>query len=55
MSSFAGVMHDITGNYFIPFSIVGLLLIPAALSSFTIQEKKYSIKYQPPSPVLTPP
>ena len=46
---FAGVMHDVTGNYLIPFSIVGLLLIPAALSSFTIQEKKYSIKYQPPS------
>ncbi len=49
---FAGEMYDITGSYMLPFSIAGLLLIPAALSAFTIQEKKYSMKYQRPTPVL---
>ena len=48
----AGYMYDIFESYFLPFSIAGLLLIPAALSSFTIREKKYSIRYQSPSPTL---
>ena len=43
---FAGVMHDITGNYDIPFAIVGSLLFLASLSAFSIKEKKYSSKYQ---------
>ncbi len=49
---FAGEMRDITGGYDLPFAIVGLLLVPAALSAFTIREKKYSMKYQSPTPVL---
>ncbi len=49
---FGGEMRDVTGSYFIPFAIVGLMLIPAALSSFTIREKKYSIRYQEPEPAL---
>ena len=51
---FAGEMRDLTGSYFLPFAIAGLLLVPAALSAFTIREKKYSIKYQSPSPALAP-
>lgn len=47
---FGGEMRDLTGSYFIPFAAVGLLLIPAALSSFTIREKRYSTRYQSPSP-----
>ncbi len=49
---FGGEMRDLTGSYFIPFAMVGLMLIPAALSSFTIREKKYSIRYQEPEPAL---
>ena len=49
---FGGEMRDLTGSYFIPFAIVGLMLIPAALSSFTIRERKYSIRYQEPEPAL---
>jgi len=49
---FGGEMRDLTGSYAIPFAIVGMLLIPAALSSFAIREKKYSIRYQSLSPTL---
>jgi MFS family permease len=41
-----GVLRDLTGSYDIPFTIAGLLLIAAALASFSIQEKKYSARYQ---------
>ena len=43
---FAGIMYDVTGSYTLPFAIAGLILIPAALSAFSIQERKYSMKYQ---------
>jgi MFS family permease len=48
----AGMLRDITGSYDLPFAIGGFLLLPAALSSLSIREKKYSAKYQsvPPSP-----
>ena len=42
----AGVLYDSTGSYLIPFVIAGSLLIPASLSAFTINEKKYSVRYQ---------
>ena len=42
----AGYLFDLTGSYTIPFAIAGSLLFPAALVSFTIQERKYSIRYQ---------
>lgn len=42
----AGLMHDLTGSYAVPFAIAGVLLIPAALSAFSIREKKYSAKHQ---------
>jgi hypothetical protein len=41
---FAGLMRDLTGSYTIPFSIAGLLLLPAALSAFSIREKQYPVR-----------
>ena len=41
-----GVLFDHTGSYFLPFVIAGSLLFPAALSAYTINEKKYSNRYQ---------
>ena len=43
---FAGYLFDVTGSYTIPFAIAGSLLFPAALSAFTIKERKYSSRYQ---------
>jgi NADH:ubiquinone oxidoreductase subunit 6 (subunit J) len=46
----AGLLFDITGSYTLPFAIVGALLFPAAISAFTIKERKYSVRYQKPLP-----
>ena len=43
---FAGYMYDLTGSYDLPFSVAGLLLVVAAITAFSIREKKYSAKYQ---------
>ncbi len=43
----AGFLYDATGSYTIPFAIAGSLLFPAAISAFTIQERKYSMRYAP--------
>jgi MFS family permease len=67
---FAGLMRDLTGSYTLPFTLAGLLLIPAALSAFSIREYKYAAKAQsrsasinavdtstlppPPSPSIAP-
>lgn len=50
----AGVLYDVTGSYTVPFLIAGSLLFPAALSAFTIRERKYSARYQPPATVPSP-
>ena len=42
----AGFLFDLTGSYTLPFSIAGSLLFPAALAAFSINEKKYSIRYR---------
>jgi len=42
----AGLLFDITGSYVLPFAIVGALLFPAAISAFSIKERKYSARYQ---------
>jgi MFS family permease len=42
----AGLLYDITGSYTVPFAIFAALLIPAAISSFSVREKKYSARYQ---------
>ena len=41
----AGFLYAATGSYTIPFAIAGSLLFPAALSAFTIRERKYSSRY----------
>ena len=41
----AGVLYDLTGSYIMPFAIAGALLFPAALSAWTIRERKYSNRY----------
>ena len=41
-----GVLYDMTGSYLLPFSIAAAFLIPAAIASYTINEKKYSVRYQ---------
>ena len=43
----AGWLYDVTGSYTLPFTIIGSLLALAAVSAFTIREKKYSARYQP--------
>ena len=42
----AGILQYTTGSYTIPFLAVGALLFPAALSAFTINERRYSVRYQ---------
>ncbi|MDP7586985.1 MAG: MFS transporter [SAR202 cluster bacterium] len=42
----AGLLFDITGSYTLPFALVGALLLPAAISAFSIKERKYSSRYQ---------
>ena len=44
----AGWLYDVTGSYTLPFSIIGSLLGLAAISAFTIREKRYSARYQQP-------
>ena len=41
---FAGLMRDLTGSYTLPFTLAGLLLLPAALAAFSIREKQYSAR-----------
>ena len=44
----AGLLFDITGSYTLPFAIGGALLFPAAISAFSVRERKYSARYQTP-------
>ena len=43
---FAGIMKDVTGDYIVPFGAGGLLLVVAAIVSFSIREKSYSTRYR---------
>ena len=49
----AGWLYDVTGSYTLPFAITGSLLGLAALSAFSIRERKYSARYQVPSAPAT--
>jgi MFS family permease len=42
----AGMLRDSTGSYDLPFAIAGSLLLPAALASFSLNEKQYSATSQ---------
>jgi MFS family permease len=46
----AGVMHDLTGSYDLSFTLAAVALIAAALISFSIAERRYSVRYMPPAP-----
>jgi len=41
----AGFLHDLTGSYTLPFAIAGAMLFPAAISAFSIRERRYSSRY----------
>ena len=43
----AGELQQLTGSYVIPFAIAGLTLIGASIASFSVNEKKYSYRYNP--------
>ena len=47
----AGWLYDVTGSYTLPFAIIGSLLGLAAISAFSIREKRYSARYQQPRTV----
>jgi len=50
----AGIIYDVTGSYVIPFTIGGILMAWASVAAFSVNEKKYSIRYQTiPLPVRT--
>ena len=47
----AGYLREITGDYVVAFTIAAVLLYPAAISAFSIRERRYSVRYQAaPSP-----
>ena len=40
-----GVLYDATGSYDLLYGLTAALLVPAALSAFSVRERKYSVKY----------
>ncbi len=49
----AGVLYDMTGSYEIPFAIAGLFLLGATFASYAVNERRFSIRYQPAPAVAT--
>jgi MFS family permease len=43
----AGKLHDMTGSYDISFTLAAVALFGAALVSFSIAERRYSVRYFP--------
>ena len=50
----AGILYDITGTYVIPFGLAGLTLLGATLASYSVKERKFSIRYQTPRSASAP-
>lgn len=50
-----GILYDLTGSYLLPFALAGSLLIPASIAAYTINEKKYSARYQTTTPAAPGP
>ena len=46
----AGAMHDLTGSYDVSFTLAAVALVGAALISFSIAERRYSVRYLTPAP-----
>ncbi len=51
---FGGIMRDLTGSYTVPFAVAAGLLFFAAFMAMLIQERRYSVKYQPVQPATAP-
>ena len=51
---FGGIMRDLTGSYTVPFAVAAGLLFFAAFMAMLIQERRYSVKYQPVQPAPAP-
>lgn len=45
-----GILYDMTGSYLLPFSIAAACLVPASIAAYTINENKYSARYQAAAP-----
>jgi cyanate permease len=43
----AGKLHDMTGSYDIAFTLAAVALLGASLVSFSIAERRYSVRYLP--------
>jgi MFS family permease len=41
----AGAMHDLTGSYDLSFTLAAVALVGAAVISFSIAERRYSVRY----------
>jgi hypothetical protein len=39
-------MRDLAGSYTLPYTVAGVLLLPAALSAFSIREQQYTRREQ---------
>jgi MFS family permease len=50
---FAGLMRDMAGSYTLPLTMAGIILLPAALSAFSIREKQYSAQERKRPPSIT--
>jgi MFS family permease len=46
----AGAMHDLTGSYDVSFTLAAVALVGASLISFSIAERRYSVRYMTPVP-----
>ena len=46
----AGAMHDLTGSYDVSFTLAAVALLGASLISFSIAERRYSVRYLTPLP-----
>ncbi len=49
-----GTLYDLFGAYDVPFAIAGAMLVGASIASFSIKERAYSSRYQPPQRVPVP-
>jgi MFS family permease len=45
----AGAMHDLTGSYDLSFILAAVALVGASLISFSIAERRYSVRYMMPA------
>lgn len=49
----AGFLYDYFGAYEIPFAIAGAMLIGASIASFSVKERRFSVRYQAPATAPT--